>query len=161
MKSGPKNVNNCSKRRTPTPFYFHRLASLIGRCINISAVQEVFETPLKGHICKLPTLTITPGTANNDVNESPHNPRCRLRCSAWIMRLTPTHDQMLTAVRRINPARNLNGRCRCFQWDLDTVVRCCQTAGYRKQTSMKESTEHTELYLLKILMTIKKTLNFC
>lgn len=58
MKSDPKNVNNCSKRRTPTPFCFHRLVSLIGRCINISAVQQVFETSLKGHICKLPTLTI-------------------------------------------------------------------------------------------------------
>lgn len=58
MKSGPKNVNNCSKRRPPTPFCFHRLVSLIGRCINISAVQQVFETSLKGHICKLPTLTI-------------------------------------------------------------------------------------------------------
>lgn len=58
MRSGPKNVNNCSKRRTPTPFCFHRLVSLIGRCINISAVQQVFETSLKGHICKRPTLTI-------------------------------------------------------------------------------------------------------
>lgn len=57
-KPGPKNVNNCSKRRTPTPFGFHRLVSLTGRCINISAVHQVFRSSLKGHICKLPALRI-------------------------------------------------------------------------------------------------------